>query len=200
LLSRSVMLLLPTAIPAALMVALALGGCDNRPPAPEQANAAAPSSEVAPDEVTAAPVAPRAGFDRSHRGEAAPAAAFTDLDGKPATLAGFRGKPVLVNLWATWCAPCVKELPTLDRAAESIRVVAISQDMDGAAKVRPFLEQRKLARVEPYLDPKLSVGTAFAANLPVTILYDAAGKEVWRRTGDFDWASLEAAKAMAEAG
>lgn len=189
------MLLLPTAVSAALT----LVACDNRAPAPGQANGTTASSEVAPDEVTAAPVAQKAGFDRSHRGEAAPAAAFTDLDGKPATLASFRGKPVLVNLWATWCAPCVKELPTLDRAAEKIRVVAISQDMDGAAKVRPFLEQRRLARVEPYLDPKLSLGTAFAANLPITILYDAGGKEVWRRTGDFDWSSTEAARAIAEA-
>jgi len=200
LLSRSVMLLLPTAVSAALLAA----GCDRRPSAPEQANGVAPSTaspgEVAPDEVTAAPPAQKAGFDRSHRGEAAPGAAFTDLDGKSATLADFRGKPVLVNLWATWCAPCVKELPTLDRAAEKVRVVAISQDMDGAAKVRPFLAQRKLARVEPYLDPKLALGTAFAANLPVTILYDAGGREVWRRAGDFDWSSPEAAKAIAEAG
>lgn len=196
-LSRSVMLLLPTACAAVLTLA----ACDNRAPAPGQANGTvAASSEVAPDEVTTAPAAPKTGFDRSHRGEAAPAAGFTDLDGKPRTLADFRGKPVLVNLWATWCAPCVKELPTLDRAAATIRVAAISQDMDGAAKVRPFLEQRKLARVEPYLDPKLSLGTAFAANLPVTILYDASGKEVWRRTGDFDWSSAEAAKAIAEAG
>lgn len=198
-LSRSVMLLLPTAVSAALT----LVACDNRAPSPGQANGASSpdaSSEVAPDEVTAAPAAPKAGFDRSHRGEAAPTAGFTDLAGTPRTMADFRGKPVLVNLWATWCAPCVKELPTLDRAAATIRVAAISQDMDGAAKVRPFLEQRKLARVEPYLDPKLSLGTAFAANLPVTILYDASGKEVWRRTGDFDWSSPDAAKAIAEAG
>lgn len=181
-----------------LLSASLLAGCDRSPPAPGQATAAA--DEVSADEAPPAPSPARTGFDRSHRGEPAPAAAFTDLDGKPATLAGFRGRPVLLNLWATWCAPCVKELPTLDRAAEKVRVVAVSQDTDGAARVRPFLAQRKLARVEPYLDQKLALGTAFAANLPVTVLYDAKGREVWRRAGDFDWSSAEAARAIAEAG
>ncbi|PMW91389.1 thioredoxin, partial [Pseudomonas sp. FW215-R2] len=71
-------------------------------------------------------------IDRSHKGEAAPTVSFEGPDGKPMTLAAFTGKPVLVNLWATWCGPCVKEMPTLDAAAATIPVATISQDKDRA--------------------------------------------------------------------
>jgi thiol-disulfide isomerase/thioredoxin len=166
-----------------------LAGCDRAQPTAGQ-----------PDEATApaasAPVA--AGLDRSHKGEAAPAVAFAAPDGKQVTLASFGGRPLLVNLWATWCAPCIKELPSLAAARfEGVRVLAVSQDLD-AAKVRPFLDGRGL-KLEPYVDTKLALSTAYAANLPVTILYDAAGREVWRRTGAYDWASPEARREVAEA-
>jgi thiol-disulfide isomerase/thioredoxin len=166
-----------------------VAGCDRAQPPAGQ-----------PDEVTAAPApAPAAaGLDRSHKGEPAPAVAFAAPDGKQVTLASFRGKPLLVNLWATWCAPCIKELPSLDAARfDGVRVLAISQDLD-AAKVKPFLDARGLG-LAPYVDTKLGLSTAYAANLPVTILYDAAGKEVWRRTGAYDWASAAASKEVAEA-
>jgi thiol-disulfide isomerase/thioredoxin len=69
------------------------------------------------------------------------------------TLAAFRGKPLLVNLWATWCAPCVREMPTLDRLAvrekDKLQVLVISQDLDGAAKVTPFVEKAKFAALQP---------------------------------------------------
>jgi thiol-disulfide isomerase/thioredoxin len=173
-----------------------IGGCDRQSPPAEQAanNASAPS----PDEVTASAATPAPGaIDRSHKGEAAPAAAFLDPAGKSVSLADFRGKPVLVNLWATWCGPCVKEMPTLDALARSgaIRVVAVSQDMGGAAKVTPFFKDHGFSTLKPYLDPKLALGTALGANLPTTILYDANGREVWRETGGYDW-SGDAAKAL----
>ena len=83
------------------------------------------------------------GVDRSHKAKPAPDAAFKDPDGEDASLADFRGKPLLVNLWATWCAPCVKELPTLDRLSRSnggaLRVLAISQDMGPHPSVEAFL-------------------------------------------------------------
>lgn len=143
-------------------------------------------------------------FDRSRKGEAAPATAFVGPDGEPASLADFRGKPLLVNLWATWCAPCVAEMPTLDAAAaelgDRVRVVAVSQDLEQTAgKVRAFLRDRKLAHLAAYRDPRLALSTAFAANLPVTILYDAQGREVWRRLGSFEWNSAEARRAIGEA-
>jgi len=188
-----------------LLGGLATAACDRAGDAPLQANGTAANATVtapSPDEVPpdAAPARSPATFDRSHRGEAMPAGRFAGLDGKSVALADFSGKSVLVNLWATWCAPCVKELPTLDRlAADGVRVVAVSQDTEGADKVRPFLAQRSLNRVQVLLDPKLELGTAFAGNLPVTILYDAKGREVWRRTGDVDWTSTEARAAVAEA-
>ena len=178
------------------LLALAAAGCTKQAQAPEQANAVAAS----PDEAAPSAPAPKAGVaDRSHKGETAPAAKLTTVDGKPTTLAAFAGKPLLVNLWATWCAPCVAELPTLDTAAAGITTIVLNQGED-AAKVQPFLTKRKLQHVRPLLDPGMAVSLALSANLPTTILYDATGKEVWRVTGDRDWASPESLKLIGEAG
>jgi thiol-disulfide isomerase/thioredoxin len=169
-----------------------IGGCDRQSPPAEQA--ADSANTPAPDEVTATSPVPVAGaIDRSHKGEAAPDAGFLDPAGKPVTLAAFRGQPVLVNLWATWCGPCVKEMPTLDALAGSgaVRVVAVSQDLGGAKAVTPFFEAHGFANLEPYLDPKLGLSTALGANLPTTILYDAQGHEVWRETGGYDWSGAK---------
>lgn len=189
------------AIACLLLAMLATAACDRKSPAPEQATTSA--DEVSPDEApAAAPTAGAGRLDRSHKGEPAPAITFADPAGKPVTLAAFKGKPVLLNLWATWCAPCVKEMPTLDAAAaaagDRLTVLAVSQDMD-AAKVAPFFGQRKFERLRPYTDAKMALSLGYGANLPTTILYDAAGKEVWRVTGDRDWTGTEAQKLIAEA-
>ena len=193
-------------VAAALMAA----GCDRQSAQGGQGDAAAnaslseDASAPAPDEVTA-PAAGAAAvgtFDRSHAGEAAPTFAFTDPDGKSVTLAAMRGKPTLLNLWATWCAPCVKEMPTLDalaaRETGKLNVIALSQDLE-PAKVADFWQKGGFKTLRPSLDPKLAFSTGMGANLPTTILYDSAGKEVWRRTGSIDWAGTDAAKAIAEA-
>ena len=193
-----------------MLAALVAGGCDRQSTSAPQGEAAAnvatrpdEATGASPDEATGAAPAVEAGaFDRSRKGEAAPALEFTDPDGKTVTLAAFKGKPVLVNLWATWCAPCIKEMPTLDalaaREAGKIAVVAIAQDME-PAKVTEFWTKGGYKALRPSLDPKLGFSTTLGANLPMTILYDAGGKEVWRVAGVREWADAETAKALAEA-
>lgn len=144
------------------------------------------------------------GIHRDQKGKREIDAAFTDPDGRSVKLADFKGKPVLVNLWATWCAPCVKELPTLDKLASSgdLRVIAVSQDTAPHASVVAFLKAHDISILKPYQDPKMALSSALGPDtvLPTSILIDADGKEVWRFVGDLDWTSPEATKLLAEAG
>lgn len=171
---------------------VALAACQRAPqPSSNQATAGAPGGPVK-------------GVDRSHKGMAAPGASFNDPDGKPIGLRAFAGKPTLVNLWASWCAPCVKELPTLDKLAQAqqgkVNVVAISQDMDAPhASVVAFLNTHKIAALKSYQDPKMALSGALGAEvLPTSILYDSKGREIWRYVGDQDWTSAGAARLVAE--
>ena len=106
---------------------------------------------------------PVKGVDRSHKGKPAPDVLFNDPDGGEISLADFKGVPVLVNLWATWCAPCVKELPTLDKLAASHRVdgqlgvIAISQDTGPQVSVDAFLDKLKVEDLGAYHDPKMAL-------------------------------------------
>lgn len=181
-----------------------LAGCDRQSPAPVQANAAGAVSadEVQPDDVAPGKAPAEAGVvkpDFSHAGEAPPATTFADPVGKPVTLASFKGKPVLVNLWATWCAPCIAELPTLDalarREAGKLVVLTVNQDTD-AKRAAPFLAQRKVT-LPAYTDAQVGLSVAYAVNLPTTVMYGADGKERWRLTGGMDWDGADAAGLIA---
>ncbi|WP_243444733.1 TlpA family protein disulfide reductase [Sphingosinicella humi] len=183
-----------------LMLGLVLVGCD-RQKADAPQGGGAPSEWAGPRTAASQPTGR---LDRSHAGTPAPGAAFQDPEGEPATLADFRGKPLLVNLWATWCAPCIQEMPTLDALAaqdETLKVLTVSQDLDGRDKVEAFFEQGRFSKIESYLDPEMALMMELKVDtLPTTILYDAEGKEVWRMTGLADWTGERTAGLLKEAG
>ena len=140
-------------------------------------------------------------IDRSHRGSLLPEFTLDDPSGKSLRLATLKGKPVLINLWATWCAPCIAELPMLEAlaAAGTVRVVTISQDMRPRAEVAAFLKERGLNRLEPWLDPQSDLSFHYqTGTLPTTVYYDASGREIWRFIGGHDWTNPETAKMLAE--
>lgn len=142
--------------------------------------------------------------DRSHAGSEMPDFTVGDPAGGKLRLPDLKGTPVLVNLWATWCAPCVTEMPLLDGLAGDmagkLRVVTVSQDMQGAERVAPFFAEKKFAHLEPWLDPENDLAFHYGgANLPLSVLYDAKGREVWRIAGDLDWSGEKARALVAEA-
>ena len=184
-----------------LALASALAGCDRQKGSDPQGDPAAAAVNAAQPP----PAYPTGRLDRSHAGTPAPDVAFQDPNGRPARLADFRGRPVLVNLWATWCGPCIVEMPSLDalarRRGQDLKVLALSQDLDGRQKVTDFFAARRFTRLEPYLDPDLRFMTELGVDtLPTTILYDAEGVEVWRMTGMSDWDSARATRLLREAG
>lgn len=158
-----------------------------------------------------APQAPAAdtrqgkGIDRSHKGEAAPTVKFKNPDGGDFDLTRFKGRPVLVNLWASWCAPCIKELPTLQKLEQAqaaggrLGVIAVSQDMAPQGSVEAFLGERGIGRFAAFHDDQMQLTDALKIQImPTTILYDAEGREVWRYVGDLDWTGEEAKKLLSE--
>ena len=193
--SRSVKTLI--LIAPLLAATFVLGACDRQSPQPAQGADGAGASEAA-----AGGEAQPGGFngrlDIASRGTPLPDFTLTDTAGKTLNLASLKGKPVLINLWATWCGPCVLEMPMLDKMAgasekggeKGLRVVTVSQDMQGAAKVAPFFAEKKFAHLEPWIDAKNDLGFKYnTGELPTSVLYDANGKEVWRMIGAHDWSN-----------
>ncbi len=123
---------------------------------------------------------------------------FTNAAGKVLSLAKFRGKVVLLNFWATWCAPCRREMPALDRlqgmlGGPRFEVVALSVDRTGLKAVRPFFEEVGLKTLAVYLDPRGKVQRIFnITRFPTTVLIDARGFEVGRVEGPAEWMAPEA--------
>jgi thiol-disulfide isomerase/thioredoxin len=131
-------------------------------------------------------------FSRTDPPVLAPELAVTARDGTVVHLADLKGKPVLINLWATWCAPCVREMPSLERLAVeragTLRVLAISEDRRGEDVVGPFLEKNDLKRLPIFLDGKSDASHAFGVDaIPTTILIDRRGREVGRFLGPAEW-------------
>jgi thiol-disulfide isomerase/thioredoxin len=173
-----------------MLAAITLAGCNQA----ETPKAAAPAKTAA-----AAPAAINT-IDRSHAGEPGPMAVSWEMKGgTKQKLGDHAGMKMLVNLWATWCAPCIAEMPALDKMAGEIPVMVlpISQDMEGWQAVDKFWGKGKFANIETGLDQPGSFAEAVKARgLPVTILYDEQGKEIWRVAGTLDWDSAEVRKAV----
>jgi thiol-disulfide isomerase/thioredoxin len=128
----------------------------------------------------------------------APEVSFTDLKGNWVALADFKGKLVLLNLWATWCQPCLKEMPSLEKLqatqADKLVVAAVSEDRGGGQVVEPFVAKIGLDKVKIYLDPKSAVGHAFSVRgLPTTLVIDTEGRLVGRVEGAAEWDSAKMA-------
>jgi thiol-disulfide isomerase/thioredoxin len=144
-----------------------------------------------------APPATLGKYQPAKPGTVLPAVPFVDADGMDRPLDGLRGEALLVNVWATWCAPCVEEMPALDRLAAQtkqtgVRVVALSADREGAAVVRRFYEVNGVRNLPVAVDKTARVARATGiGGLPTTLLYAADGTEIGRVTGVAKWDAPE---------
>ena len=127
---------------------------------------------------------------------------FTDVDDRRVTFADFKGKVVLLNFWATWCAPCVREMPSLARLAAELgssdfAVVALSSDRQGLPIVREFFLKHSIEGPPIYVDPSNVVPRKFQAiGIPTTVLLDRDGRELGRLVGPAEWDSAAAKKLL----
>lgn len=135
--------------------------------------------------------------------EALPEVKFTDGSGAPKTLADWQGKVVLLNLWATWCAPCRKEMPALERlqkelGSDRFEVVALSIDRGGVEASKKFLDQINVQALGVYVDQTARSSSALKAiGMPTTLLIDRSGRELGRLVGPAEWDSEDAKKLIA---
>ena len=172
---------------------LAPGG---NPKSEETALPPRPSAELAPFEWHEEPVA-------------LPDLTFTSADGDVTNLADLSGQFVLINLWATWCAPCLREMPMLDALAAAARgpglkVIALNQDRAGLEAALPYWQDKGFSALDMYLDEGLATGRALKpTGLPLTVLIDPEGREIARLAGIASWDDPEVIdyfKAVAAAG
>ncbi|WP_338642869.1 TlpA disulfide reductase family protein [Novosphingobium olei] len=191
--------------PALLLLPLTLGiaGCDRQSPTATQPSSAPTGAETAANASQGSKGEFNGTLDIANRGAAMPDFAFQDTAGKTLRSADLKSKPVLINLWATWCGPCVLEMPMLDSLAAAhagkLRVVTISQDMGQPEKVKALFEQKKFAHLEPWLDPENQLGFHYNTGLlPTSVLYDAKGREVWRMIGAHDWSGARTRALLAD--
>src|SRR5579871_3597423 len=133
-----------------------------------------------------------------------PDLAFDDASGKPKKLSDWRGRTVLVNLWATWCVPCRREMPALDRlqtrlGGKDFEVVAINIDTRDPEKPKNFLKDAKLTRLGYFSDEKAKVfkdlkAAGRALGMPTSVLVDGQGCEIATIAGPAEWDSEDAVK------
>lgn len=178
------------------LAALSLAACDSGAGDAAQESAANASPSETPPQLPGQVV-------RAFAGTELPALTFADPQGNTLNLATIN-QPVLVNVWATWCAPCVAEMPALDTLAGEldgkVKVLTVSQDTRPEL-VPTFFAERDFQHLEQWLDPKNELASAFTDGglLPVTILFDAEGREILRVAGGYEWDSEEAIAMVSEA-
>jgi thiol-disulfide isomerase/thioredoxin len=132
--------------------------------------------------------------------EPVPPISFLDAAGKSRTFADWKGKVVLLNLWATWCGPCRKEMPSLDKlqaelGSDKFEVVALSVDRTGLDGAKKFLDSIGVTKLALYADPTAKHAVELKApGLPATLLIDGQGREVGRMIGPAEWDSEDAKK------
>lgn len=129
--------------------------------------------------------------------QSVPRITFTDGEGTERTLADFRGRVVVLNLWATWCPPCRAEMPTLDRLQAELggprfEVVALSVDRAGPEAVRNFFDEQGIEHLGLYIDTSMrALSRLGIAGIPTTVVLDPQGQEIARAIGEADWATPE---------
>ena len=136
-------------------------------------------------------------FKLSKKKSLVPEIEFVDRKGAKKTLNDFRGKVILINFWATWCAPCIREMPSLERlhtklSSTGFSVIALSEDHKGFSRITPFLKKIKIYELPVFHDVGSKIMFSLEAKvLPTTILIDRKGKEIGRFIGPAEWDSQE---------
>lgn len=171
-------------------------------PGKEGAGAACPGSAALAAKLAPLSRGEVAALNPSRTPRPMPDLAFEGPDGGPAKLSDFRGRIVLLNLWATWCAPCRKEMPALDRlqaelGGKDFEVVALSVDTRNLERRRTFLDEVGVRSLAFYADPKADSlqalkGAAKVVGLPTTILIDRRGCDLGVMAGPAEWHSPDA--------
>lgn len=152
----------------------------------------------APEETSPKLVGQVQNFVLSQDAPRAPDEAWHDAGGAAVSLGDFRGKVVLLNFWASWCAPCLRELPSINDleaklGGDKFEVVALNLDRKGEALARPVIDKLNLDRLKLNLDPESRVARELGVRvMPTTIIYDSAGRELGRFQGAADWNAPEA--------
>ncbi len=189
---------------AALAAAIGFGAVYVTTRAPDNAPVAAPAANSAPKATTGPSDPPSSSamtaFVMRKAPEPMPEMTFLNGKSEPVTLSSFKGKTILLNLWATWCAPCREEMPSLDRlqkalGSDKFEVVALSLDRQGLDASKKFLTEVKAENLKLYVDPSAKQGTNLKViGMPTTILIDKEGRELGRLAGPAEWDSADAKK------